>query len=572
MEVLYKKQFEIFRTNFYQEYNDIPNRKKVDSKITDIFDFDTVTSSDEYAITSATEKHPYFKYLRSEETKESFEKNYGNPIVMVETQRLTFVVERNEEKVSMKLFTFTKSRAQGKPYFKKHSNLWFITYKIKTDELYTGQLTNGFKKKKFSSRVRKNFFGSKPFEALKMNFHNHYSSYKKKFNLNDSAVEIVNYATNIFLKEINLKEDNILSCDELMFKHYMDLKGIKYPDNFILYMPKIPLPTKRVLKKTDNKLVDSFMLNKGLKGDKIKRVLHLTKEVINEEFYKQVENLFGEKFLRHQSEEDLRNIFEFKGGYQIPGDVATFSNTEKKNAFVIFKDKVKNYSGLQTFIDHINFYMKLKEFEEIKWKSNDSKSFNEEHNDWSDRYSHYTRGRYTRHYFKPFMDKVQESIDSVNHGVYYPVVLTTSLDYIVESSLQSNCVKTYVNKPSSFIISLREGGVESEERATIEYLIQKMGNDIKMSRVQSLGRFNQSLGIKWFEVLEKLDRKVNRGLKECGFELPKVVVEFGKQSVESETKFTENTSYGKSYLNWVSPFLNGVTPNYNDMDIMDLNF
>ena len=146
------------------------------------------------------------------------------------------------------------------------------------------------------------------------------------------------------------------------------------------------------------------------------------------------------------------------------------------------------------------------------------------------------------------------------------------MDYIVESSLQSNCVKTYVNKPSSFIISLREGGVESEERATIEYLIQKMGNDIKMSRVQSLGRFNQSLGIKWFEVLEKLDRKVNRGLKECGFELPKVVVEFGKQSVESETKFTENTSYGKSYLNWVSPFLNGVTPNYNDMDIMDLNF
>ena len=68
---------------------------------------------------------------------------------MVETQRLTFVVERNEEKVSMKLFTFNKSRGQGKPYFKKHSNLWFITYKIKTDELYTGQLTNGFKKKKF---------------------------------------------------------------------------------------------------------------------------------------------------------------------------------------------------------------------------------------------------------------------------------------------------------------------------------------------------------------------------------------------------------------------------------------
>ena len=125
MEVLFKKQFELFRTNFYQEYNDIPIKNLVENKNFDIFDIRT-ESSDDYAIKTASEKHPYFKYSRSEETKESFEKNYGNPMTKVETQRLTFVVERNEEKVSMKLFIFIKSRAEGKPYFKKHSELWKI--------------------------------------------------------------------------------------------------------------------------------------------------------------------------------------------------------------------------------------------------------------------------------------------------------------------------------------------------------------------------------------------------------------------------------------------------------------
>ncbi len=464
----------------------------------------------------------------------------------------------------MKLFTFSKQRIHGKSYFKKSSSLWFITYKFKTNELYSGKLINGFKKRKYSSRVRKNYFAQKPFEVIRMLFHNHYSMYKKNFNLDDNIdKDITTNAINLFLKEIpNLTLNDDLTYDELMFKNYLDLKGVKYPNNFKLYMSKIPLPTKRILKKTNNKLVDSFMLNKGLNGDKIKRVLHSTKEFINEEFYKQAENLFGEKFLRHQSEEDLRSIFEFKSGYQIPGDITTFSDVEKKNAFSIFKKSVKDYSGLQTFIDHINFYLKLKQFEEIKWKSNDMKSFHNEHMDWTERYSHYTRGRYTRHYFKPFMDKVQQSIDSVNYGVYYPVVLTTSLEYIRESSLQSNCVKTYVNKASSLIISLREGDVDSEERATIEYQIHKVGNDVKMSRVQSLGRFNQALDFKWYGVLEELDNRINSALKDVGFELPKVVVEFGGQSVESETKFIKNYSNDKSYLNWVSTFLNDVLPEY----------
>ena len=84
-----------------------------------------------------------------------------------------------------------------------------------------------------------------------------------------------------------------------------------------------------------------------------------------------------------------------------------------------------------------------------------------------------------------------------------------------------------------------------------------------MSRVQSLGRFNQPLDFKWYGVLEELDGRINSALKDVGFELPKVVVDFGIQSVESETKFNEKIGLnGKNYLNWVSPYLNDVFPEF----------
>jgi hypothetical protein len=117
----------------------------------------------------------------------------------------------------------------------------------------------------------------------------------------------------------------------------------------------VPLASKRVLKKCGYKLVESFMMNNKLTGDKIRRVLQ-SAEFINEKFYKQVEEFFGEKFLRHQSDEVLKSIFEFRHGYQIPSDDNLMSETEKKNAFEVFKSVISCMSNLQTFIDHINFY------------------------------------------------------------------------------------------------------------------------------------------------------------------------------------------------------------------------
>lgn len=570
MEVYFKKKYEKFNTVYHKDHNIVPTliSKKIDEEGFDIWDggnMNVVTGK-----ITGTEKHPMFDYLKSSTSEEDFVKEFGNPMCSVHLERITLVVEGDDTKVSIKLFQYMKHRNVGKPYFRKSSQFKFVTYKFEKNDLFFGNITNGFKKKKYSSSVRRNFFASNPFTSIEVGFHNVFSPYKK--DTEDSAKEILSQAMNIFVSKIpNIENLSGYSWDETFYLNFLKSRNIKVPNNCLVFRNTIPLPSKRILKKTGGKLLDSYMVNKGFSGDKIKKVLHEV-NFINDQFYKQVENFFGEKFLKHQSVDALKNIFQFKSGYQMPGDIETLSEIEKKNAFKVFESMIKSTESIQTFIDHVNFYIMLKPLEEIKWKSFDSTTFRKEHEDWTDRYSHYTKGTYTRFYDEDFIRGIQRPIYNVNTIEYHPVVLTNSSQYNSESNRQHNCVKTYIDKASSLIISFREGDVDSDERATIEYLITKDGDDgFKLKRVQTLGRFNQGLDVKWDLVIEELDSRIDSLVKKS-FKLPKVKVEFKHQSIESESVFAEFKNSWRT-VEWVSPFLkNGISPGFNNYIPNEFNF
>ena len=139
------------------------------------------------------------------------------------------------------------------------------------------------------------------------------------------------------------------------------------------------------------------------------------------------------------------------------------------------------------------------------------KEFNAEHTIWSDKVDFYTTGRYSRQYSNEFVERVSKPIITSDRTVFNLLVLQSSEEYINESVHQSNCVRTYQNRPSSLIVSLRK---EDGERASIEYRpsIGKLGvNDnqpVHFKQVQALGRFNGLLDDTWDDAISILDNRL----------------------------------------------------------------
>ena len=130
-----------------------------------------------------------------------------------------------------------------------------------------------------------------------------------------------------------------------------------------------------------------------------------------------------------------------------------------------------------------------------------------------------------RRYGRYFNDKIEEPISL--HGVdYFPILLKTTQDYNNESNVQTNCVRTYINRPDCFIISLRKGGSESYERLTIEFAISVLKDELKIMRVQTKAKRNSQPDISWSDVLNILDNKVKRLNELKFFTLPEKDTEY----------------------------------------------
>lgn len=548
MEVLYKEVFEKFETNFYELSSPLLSKDELSSS-----DFSDIG----WRIKYSDEKNPLFNYLKNSYDQADFIQNYGNQMCAVNVKRLTFVVEKFIDKISIKMFTHYKHREAGKPFFRKSSGVSFITYKFDTNDLYYGTISRGNKKKSVVKKVRRNYFGGPkaPFNSMFISLNHElktYLSIEKYGNMfkaifNDSMSKFLEHIPSIsYLINYNNFTDNINNLDSIFYENYLKTRNIKYPNNFRAFIDKTPAPSKRLLKKFNNKFVDCFMYNKKMNGDKLKKILH-NSEVINEILYENLLRLLGDDFVKNQSYEDLKTVFNYMGGYNFRALIFEGSKTEKKRVFSTLVDLIRKDGSITSFIDHISFYQTINQYEKIRWLSHNLESFVKEHVDWSDKVAFYKNGLYYRTYNLEFVKEVQNTI----FNNYYPVILTESKEYIEESSTQSNCVKTYIDNPSSLIISVRQGSSKSENRVTIEYRISKhpsKKDGVILKRVQSLGKFNSKLSNDWNQVLEVLDERINGLVNQDKFTLPKIRHISTTYNYESDCGFNE-----KNHLVWLSP-------------------
>jgi hypothetical protein len=214
-------------------------------------------------------------------------------------------------------------------------------------------------------------------------------------------------------------------------------------------------------------------------------------------------------------------------------------NKEKGNSFEIFKLVINGEISSSTYRDHFRFYESLKRFDEpVKWKSNTHTDFIEEHFDWSEKHSHYHSGDFKRIYNNKFVQEVNNVILQPD-DCYIPIVLQTTKDYNMESISQSNCVKTYIKTTHSLLISLRRSGIDSSDRASIEYRISHNGKKFNLHRVQTLGRYNKLLDNSWDKVLNVLDNRISNLVDDKLFDTLGIIAKVKGKEIHSDYKTTK---------------------------------
>lgn len=505
----------------------------------------------------ATPKHPLFMKEDFYEGQESFVKNFANPMCSVFKEYVMIVVERNEHKVSIKLFTGYKQRREGNVWFKTNKNVDYISVNTKTGDVYSGFIHSYQKKRKCSKTIRRNAFFTDPVHTLKSQLKNILTKFT------DKSFEKATLAFSEFMYLIDKRENfQNLNFGDRLLRFYFNKRGIKCPNNFSVYIHELYGPQlKKILKKNENKLVDAVMIKYGLSGKKVRKALHYCNR-LNIEMYQTARSAFGDDWLNQDPDNIILELLnQPTGHYKIPPQFIHFTSKEElKRAYNLFKQVYihQNLDAL-SFHDHIRMYVELKSFgeTELKWMSQENREdFRKEHLDWTDKLQHYKRGNYKRHYPQYMYEMISQPILEN----YHPVLLDSSSNYNEESAYQSNCVKGYIGKPSCLIVSVRNTDID--ERATIEYRLTMKNEIVHADRVQSLGKFNQKLEDHWTPILLKLDEKVLSCVRDKRYETVKLRKECNNGTILNSDTYWN----GEGILRWTFKNIenNYSLFNYND--------
>lgn len=494
-------------------------------------------------------------------SEEEYKNHYGNPLASVNHRRFTLVVGKNESKTYIKLFEYMRYRDRGQKFFRVKTMVHYLSYNFITNSLYTGYISNYHKKRKFTKVVKKNKFIDDPLNRIKSLIHNNINN----LGANDSDLllqksEIVNRTIQTFI-------DNLPGCEVYknlepeiqLYKRHLSSWGVKLSNNWEAFISTYPQPKKSDFKKNKMKFIDTIMSIHSLNGDKVKKTLHEVYLFPSPEVFRWSCNFFGRDFILSQPTSFLKLLFEATH-YVDSGNKEFFNlltKKEKENCFTIYKLCLAGEIDITTFYDHLRMYKRILQFEEIKWLSNTYSEFSEEHYQWSERLGFYTKGEFKRIYGEKFLQEIQQPI--ILEDKYYPVVLTTSKEYNMESFTQSNCVKGYISRAQSLIISLRKSEEDSTNRITIEFKINTVNDKIILRRVQTLGRFNKKVSEDWNNAITILDVNIDKIVNEKKFELPSVELKLGHRLIKSESEFIDSPyAYTDKYLDWKNSGINNI--------------
>ena len=423
--------------------------------------------------------------------------------------RTTIVLEKNIDKLKLSIFKFNKSRNVGHRYFAKHSDDLHITFNFKTKNFFI--TCSNFVNRRRSTITTKNDF-------MKISTLLNTIQYESISDKDKNQANVIKFFKKV---EKKLKEELKIKFDlsnlgeglgEGIVKWFISQWKIKVPNNYYSYI-MCHYPGIRKLRRHKMNLGRTILHNKGLYGKYYVKLINEEDTTYNLSDLKRINLLLGERYCKMVPKTFLRSTCstqDSKHNLEInPHSNLGLTKYEKLNIIKLMSTTSKP-TFLNLLSDHLHIKNKLKNFGmDVKIKSKNEKQFDKEHNQWADLIHLCERNKQTTYQYHPSFIKTMESPITLNSKKFEVTLLKTDLDYFNEGQHQIHCVRSYLDKYDSIIVSVR---AVKGERMTLEF---NYGNNKSIkdyqepTLVQARMKFNKNPQGEWIDVMEKVKKRFN---------------------------------------------------------------
>ena len=403
-------------------------------------------------------------------------------------RRTTVVLEKNEDKVKLSMFNFRKSRQVGHRYFAKGSKDIHITFNLKTKNFY---ITNShFAHRRRTTSTTKNDFSkiinqihsltfTNPFDPLVHPETQRGTTTPPNVNALKALIGLVEELE----LDIKVLPNSVNSPGDLLGRIIMEwfikVWKIKTPNDYTYYLLK-HYPGIKKLRKYNMSLIHTILGERGLKGKFYNKLLNLEPE-INVTDLHLLQRILGDAGVKRISTHILAysKTFEDTKSTQ-PEHLITnvgycdkLSKYENNNIINIYNsctDPTRISGFIDLLLDHFKIKNKLQGYGVIKnIKSKTLDKFNDEHSDWSNLLHGCERTTQVNYQYPAnFLTHIEKPIE-LDGNIYFVKVLKDDSDYFKEGQIQNHCVRTYLDRYTSIIISVRKNHESGMERMTCEF-------------------------------------------------------------------------------------------------------
>lgn len=434
-------------------------------------------------------------------------RHYGRPLSSVTVKTMERSVLIDGSKLYIRFNIFLKHREANAKFFKKRSTSFGVVFDFDKGNILTYESTGKNAKGKFRQsnfvHLTETLNQLLNIQVFKISTEHSvrdggsYNKMAKAFRDEFDNEEFMKIVYHTICSNTNIISDytyNSLTARKDLYDMFMTLfvkvNKIKVSDRYEKLLVNW-YPTKKYLKKNENKLVASALDKLGLKSKSIIRLVHSNPELdLNKllvlaaffgktDLHKYINNVSTRYFM---DDWDLTNHIEYFKHNDKQKTRFVLNQSEKTNILKIINTVISEFTDASNLMgrtmssifseltDHFIMIDQIREyFPDTQLRASNGLDFHAEHIELAKLQRTIKKGYSVRYNFDEKLIKVIEEPIKVDDTTYYPYILKLDNEYGEEGHHMHHCVASYSDRENSIIVSLREDSVYGSERVTSEF-------------------------------------------------------------------------------------------------------